>query len=152
MARSAACFASMALGLAACAPLPPTGPTVVVLPGPSKDIRTFQVEDGWCRRHSSFLVATDPGPAYVAARANQASASTIATGAAIGAVAGSLGGRVGVGALIGALYGIAAGSAIAANGAQAATVRMQAVYDQTYVQCMATYRNGPAFSAYATGY
>jgi hypothetical protein len=53
---------------------------------------------------------------------------------------------VGAGALIGAAYGLAVGAATAANGAQTASGRMQAVYDATYVQCMAAYASRPVIT------
>jgi hypothetical protein len=42
-------IAGVALLLAACAPVVPTGPSVMVLPGGGKSLEAFQADDGACR-------------------------------------------------------------------------------------------------------
>ncbi len=124
-------------GLSACAVAPPTGPTVVAMPGPGKSFPQFQHDDDYCRNYAasrnqdSGAVATDA--------ANNANATAVAgtlIGAAAGAALGSLSGNVGAGAGIGAGIGLLGGASAAGGNAQAAADSLQGRYDVSYAQCM----------------
>jgi hypothetical protein len=45
-----------ALGLTACAVVPPSGPTVLVLPPEGKDLGRFQQEDANCRNYAASRI------------------------------------------------------------------------------------------------
>jgi hypothetical protein len=125
------------LALGACAVQPPTGPSVVALPGPGKTFAHFQQDDDYCRNYAQSRTS-DSGAAATAA-SNNANATAIAgtlIGAAAGAALGSLGGNVGAGAAIGAGAGLLGGSAAAGGGAQDAADSLQHRYDVAYEQCM----------------
>ena len=61
-------FAALAgvLTLGACAVPPPTGPAVVGLPPPGKDLSQFQQDDASCRTYASQRIASPapPGDIY----------------------------------------------------------------------------------------
>ena len=132
------------LALSACAVVPPSGPSVFVLPPPGKDYAQFQREDFACRGQAQARVGDVTGPQVAA---NNAAVGSAALGTAVGAVAGaalgSLSGNVGAGAAIGAGVGLAAGSATGANQVAATSGGLQRAYDVTYLQCMAASGNNP---------
>jgi hypothetical protein len=118
------------LSLGACVTLPPSGPSMTVLPGTGKSFDQFRDNDMECR---SFASTQAGGTA-----ANAAEDSTFrsaALGTAIGAVAGAaIGGRQG--AAVGAGTGLITGT-VAGTGAGASSARgSQQRYDAGYVQCM----------------
>jgi hypothetical protein len=47
---------AVTLLLGACAPVPPSGPSVMVLPGGGKSLETFQADDGACRQWAAQQV------------------------------------------------------------------------------------------------
>jgi hypothetical protein len=125
------------LALGACTVAPPSGPTVVSLPGPGKSWPQFQQDDAYCRQYAQSQTP------YSGAQAQNASNNSAATavagtliGAAAGAALGSLGGNVGAGAAIGAGAGLLGGGAVAGNQAQGAANSLQGRYDVAYAQCM----------------
>ncbi|NNM55686.1 MAG: glycine zipper family protein [Acidocella sp.] len=128
-------------GLGGCAVAPPTGPSVVVLPGQGISYSEFQADDATCRDAAAQSV----GYASPAGAANQAAVGSAVVGTAIGAVAGAaLGaasGNAGAGAAIGAGAGLLVGSASGASNAQASAYGLQRQYDTTYLQCMAAKGN-----------
>lgn len=142
----------MALG--ACTVAPPTGPSIVALPGPGKSFPEFQKDDDYCRNYAQSRNA-DAGQAAANA-SNNAGATAVAgtlIGAAAGAALGSLGGNVGAGAAIGAGAGLLGGASVAGGNAQGAADSLQGRYDTSYAQCMVGYGNtlqqqpGPAYYA-----
>lgn len=126
-----------ALALSTCTVAPPTGPTVVALPGPGKSFQQFQVDDQNCRNYAQSRNASSGAEAQNASN-NAAGTAVIGTliGAAAGAALGSLGGNVGAGAGIGAGAGLLGGSAVAGGQAQNAADSLQGRYDVSYAQCM----------------
>ncbi|GLR67890.1 hypothetical protein GCM10010909_25710 [Acidocella aquatica] len=120
---------------------PPTGPSVVVLPGEGVSYSTFQTDDATCRDAAAQSV----GYASPTQAANQAAVGSAVVGTAIGAVAGaalgSVSGNAGAGAAIGAGTGLLVGSASGASNAQASAYGLQRQYDVTYLQCMAAKGN-----------
>ncbi|MGG5820585.1 glycine zipper family protein [Falsiroseomonas sp. HW251] len=134
--------------LGACAVVPPTGPTVMALPAPGRDLQRFQGEDTYCRNYAFNQVGLSPAvPA-----GQQAAIGSAAVGTALGAVAGGLigsaTGQAGAGAAIGAGTGLVAGSAVGANQAGATTASLQSAYDVAYAQCMTSAGNTIAPPAY----
>jgi hypothetical protein len=125
------------LALGACTVAPPSGPTVVAMPGPGKSWPQFQQDDAYCRNYAQSRI---PEAGQVAANTqNNANATAVAgtlIGAAAGAALGSLGGNVGAGAAVGAGAGLLGGAAVAGNNTQQAADSLQGRYDVAYAQCM----------------
>ena len=120
-----------AILLSGCATVPPSGPSVTVLPGSGKSFDQFRADDFECRQFASNQIG--------GATAEQASADSgvksAAVGTAVGAVAGGLiGGRQG--AAVGAGTGLIVGSSAGAGAAGASARTMQQRYDMGYQQCM----------------
>jgi hypothetical protein len=129
------------LALSACAVPPPTGPSVMVMPGKDKTYEVFQNDDATCRSAASQnLGGASPGQAAAASTVGSAAVGT-GLGAAAGALAGSTVGAVGVGAAVGAGVGLLMGSAVGAGAGQQSYYNMQQAYDMTYAQCMASKGN-----------
>jgi hypothetical protein len=125
------------LALGGCAVPPPTGPSVMVMPGKDKTFEQFQADDGACRYYASQSIGgQSPGQAAAASTVGSAAIGT-GLGAAAGALAGSAAGAVGTGAAVGAGAGLLLGSAVGAGAGQQSYYQMQRAYDMTYVQCMA---------------
>jgi hypothetical protein len=125
------------IGLSACAVAPPTGPTVVAMPGQGKSFPQFQQDDGYCRNYAASRNA-DSGQAATAASNNSNGTAVAGTviGAVAGAALGSLSGNVGAGAAIGAGAGLLGGASVAGGQAQDAADSLQGRYDVSYAQCM----------------
>ena len=84
-------FLLLALALlSACATIP-TGPSVMVWPGPGKPLEIFQSDDAVCRQWASQRVGAQP---------SESANKTLASGAAVGTILGA-----GLGAAIGAATG-----------------------------------------------
>ena len=133
--------AAVTLGLAACAVPPPTGPSVMALPGPGKSFEAFQQDEINCRNFAwQQTGGVPPGVAASQSAVGSAALGT-ALGAAAGAAIGAASGAAGVGAAIGAGAGLLAGSAAGANNAAAAYGSVQQLYDISYTQCMVAQGN-----------
>jgi hypothetical protein len=157
MSRVTPCLvlgATLALG--ACAVAPPTGPSVMALPGPGKNLPDFQRDDAGCRQYADQQI----GYGSPAAAATQSGVGSALIGTGLGAAAGALlgvaAGSPGVGAAIGAGSGLLLGSAVGANTAAASGLGMQQRYDIAYTQCMYASGNqvqpGPGPAAYPYAY
>jgi hypothetical protein len=120
--------------LGGCATVP-TGPTVMVLPGPGKPFEVFQSEDLECRNWASLQTGQQPAET---ANQNLAAGAAIGTllGAGLGAAIGSTSGNAGAGAAIGAAGGLMSGVAVASGPAYATGWEVQRRYDNAYQQCM----------------
>lgn len=147
-------------GLAGCAVAPPSGPTVVSMPGPGVSFDQFRHDDQACRYYASRTIR--PGEAQAAGQSatNTAVGGTL-LGAAAGALLGAAGGNAGAGAAIGAGSGLLVGSSMAGGTAQGAANSMQARYNVAYAQCMVGHGNkmegyagasGPAYNYGAPPY
>ena len=125
------------LVLGACTVAPPTGPSVVAMPGQGKSWAQFQYDDASCKNYAQ---AQMPGAQETAQASQRNSAGTAVAGTLIGAAAGaalgSLGGNAGAGAGIGAGVGLLGGASVAGNNAQAGADSLQSRYDVAYAQCM----------------
>ena len=93
------------VALSACATIP-TGPSVMVLPGPGKPFEVFQSDDAVCRQWASQQAGAQPGESAGKTLASGAAVGTIlgaGLGAAIGAATGYFGAGLGIGAASGLL-------------------------------------------------
>ena len=123
-------MAGLAL-LAGCATPPPSGPSVMVLPGSGKSFDQFRYDDYECRQYASTQVG---GTTAADAQTNSAVKSA-AVGTAVGAAAGGLiGGNSGAG--VGAGVGLAAGALAGTDASARSGYSLQQRYDIGYQQCM----------------
>ena len=120
-----------ALLLGACATVPPSGPSVTVLPGSGKSFDQFRADDYECRQFASSQVG---GSTAEQAQVDSGVKSAV-VGTAVGAAAGAIiGGHRG--AAVGAGTGLIVGSAAGAGAADGSARTMQQRYDMGYQQCM----------------
>ncbi len=126
------CFALAALG--GCATVP-SGPSVMVLPGPGKPFAVFQGDDAVCRQWASQQVGAEPSETVNQNVAGGAALGTV-LGAGMGAALGSISGDAGAGAAFGAATGLLAGTAMATGPAYSSGAILQRRYDNAYLQCM----------------
>ena len=117
-------------GLTACTTLPPSGPSVMVLPGTGKSFDQFRFDDNDCRQYSSQQAGATPDSAALDSGARSSIVGTL-LGAAAGAAIN--GGR---GASIGAGTGLLLGGSAGASTANASAYGVQQRYDFAYTQCM----------------
>jgi hypothetical protein len=113
----------------------PTGPSVMVWPGPGKHFEAFQGDDAVCRQWAQAQAGGSPDQVANENLAHGAAVGTLA-GAAVGAMVGAASGNVGAGAAIGAGTGLLGGAAVASGPANAARWEVQRRYDMAYEQCM----------------
>jgi outer membrane lipoprotein SlyB len=125
------------LALAACTAAPPSGPSVVAMPGQGKSWPQFQQDQAFCEQYAQSQL---PAPGQAEANSQRNSVATTAAGTAIGAVAGaalgSTSGQMGAGLGIGALVGALGGAAVAGGNTQDAADSLQQRYDIAFAQCM----------------
>jgi len=114
----------------------PTGPTVMVVPGPGKPFEVFISDDAVCRQWAQQQI----GGASPSQTANQnlATGAVVGTavGAGLGAAMGSVSGNAGTGAAIGAGAGLLGGAAVGSNAAYISESQLQRRYNIAYEQCM----------------
>ena len=117
--------------IAGCATPPPSGPSVMVLPGSSKSFDQFRFDDNECRQFASSQIG---GTTAAQAQTDSAVKSAV-VGTAIGAAAGGLmGGNSGAG--VGAGIGLAGGALAGTGASQQSGYSLQQRYDAGYQQCM----------------
>lgn len=117
--------------VAGCATPPPSGPSVMVLPGSAKSFDQFRYDDYECRQFASSQVG---GATPQQASADSGVKSAV-VGTAVGAAAGGLmGGNAGAG--VGAGVGLAAGALAGTGAASSSSYTLQQRYDVGYQQCM----------------
>jgi len=125
-----ASFVAAALALGGCVVAPPSGPSVMALPGEGRSFEQFRNDDFECRQYAGGQTGGTPQDAAV----NSGIASA-AVGTAIGAAAGALiGGHEG--AAVGAGTGLLIGSTAGVGAANASGYTLQQRYDMAYTQCM----------------
>jgi YmgG-like glycine-zipper protein len=118
------------VALAACTTVPPSGPSMLVLPGTGKNFDQFRADDYECRQYASSQLGTTPAQA-----AEESGLRSAAVGTAIGAVAGAaIGGQRG--AAVGAGTGLAVGGLAGTGTASQSAYTLQQRYDFGYQQCM----------------
>ncbi len=127
-----ALFSAVA-ALNACATIP-TGPNVMVLPGPGKSFEAFQSDDTVCRQWARQQIGAEPSETVNQNLAAGAAIGTLA-GAALGAAIGAASGHPGVGAAVGAASGLLGGTAVASGPAYGAGYQVQRRYDNAYQKC-----------------
>ena len=125
----AAVIASAVLATA-CTTLPPSGPSVMALPGTGKSFDQFRFDDNDCRLYSSQQTGATPDSAALDSGVRSAVVGTLLGAVAGAAINGSRG--AGVGAGTGLLLGGSAG----AGAANASAYGVQQRYDFAYTQCM----------------
>lgn len=130
-----------AVMLSGCVVAPPSGPSVMALPGQGKSYDAFRQEDGYCRQ----TAAQDSGAAQTSANAQNNAVGSAVVGTALGAAAGALigaaAGNAGAGAAIGAGTGLLVGGSSGAGHAAGGGYYAQQQYDNVYTQCMYSYGN-----------
>ena len=127
------------VSLGACV-VPPTVPTIAVVPGPNKTFDAFSVEQAFCQQYATAQTAPQ---AYAAT--NQAVGTAVLTTALGAALGGAIGGGHGAG--IGAASGAVFGTAVGAGGSGFAQMSLQQQFDIMYGQCMYAHGNQvPGFS------
>lgn len=121
--------------LGGCATMP-TGPTVMVMPGPGKPFEVFMADDGVCRQWAQQQIG-GVSPSQTA-NENLTTGATIGTvvGAGLGVAIGAATGNAGAGAAIGASAGLLGGLGMASDPAYGAEWQLQRRYDIAYQQCM----------------
>ena len=124
----------IALAVGGCATIP-SGPSVMVLPGSSKNFEQFQMDDGLCRQWAAQQTGTTNDQATAGSTVQGAAIGTL-IGAAAGAALGAAAGNPALGAAAGAGAGLLGGSAVGASRGDAYAGSLQGRYDQAYVQCM----------------
>jgi len=117
--------------LGACATVPPSGPSMMVLPGSGKSFDQFRADDYECRNFASAQI----GGATAEQAQVDSAVKSAAIGTAVGAAAGAIiGGHRG--AAVGAGTGLIVGSTAGAGASQGSVGTMQQRYDVGYLQCM----------------
>lgn len=120
----------ISLLLGGCAAFP-QAPTVLALPGTTKSLDQFRVDDGTCRQFANEQMRDKSHSDAV----NQAGARSAATGAVVGGSIGAgIHGRHG--AVAGAGTGLVIGGISPGYARPGSTYRMQQNYDFHYIQCM----------------
>ena len=127
-------FCLTLLLLNACAAIP-SGPSVMVLPNPSKSFAVFQSEDLSCRNWAALQTGIAPADAV---NRNLVSGAAVGAlmGAGLGAAIGAVSGNAGIGAAIGGGAGLIGGTAAASGPAYGSGWEIQRRYDISYQQCM----------------
>lgn len=116
--------------LGACTTLPPTGPSVMVLPGTGKSFDQFRMDDAECRQYALQQSGTTAESASVDSGVRSAAIGTVLGAVAGAAINGNRGASVGAGT--GLLFGSAAGT----SAANASAYGVQQRYDFGFTQCM----------------
>lgn len=131
MVRPAFIAAVCALAVAGCAAPLPNAPSVLVLPGSTKNFDQFRSDEQDCREYAhNALGGKAAQDAHSDGQVRSAAVGTV-IGTAAGAVLGGSQGAV-VGAGMGALGGAAVGS----DQANASSYGAQRRYDASFTQCM----------------
>jgi len=116
--------------LAGCAVVPPSGPSVMVLPGSTKSFELFKADDIDCRRYAASQAGVSAEKA-----SSDSGMKSAAVGTAVGAIAGAMiGGSDG--AAVGAGTGLIVGASAGAGAADQSARSLQQRYDVGYRQCM----------------
>ena len=122
----------------------PMGPTVAVMPAPTKPFAVFEDDQVICRNYADQQVAGG------AEQANTQEVGTAAIGTVLGAGLGAAAGG-GRGAAVGAGTGAVAGTVVGSAPAARAQMSLQQRYDIAYSQCMYSRGNQvPGYTAAPT--
>lgn len=119
---------SCTLALVGCA-TQPMGPTVLVMPAPTKPFEVFQQDQAMCMQYAQSMVG---GQAHAA---NDRAVGSAAVGAVLGGVLGAaVGNHQGAG--IGAASGAIVGTGVAGPSTAYSQGMIQYQYNNAYTQCM----------------
>ena len=113
----------------------PSGPSVMVLPGPQKNFDQFQADQASCQQYAQASIGASAQQNATNAAVGSAAVGSL-LGAAAGAIIGSATGQAGPGAAIGAGTGLLFGSAAGSNAYGYSYYEAQRRYDMAYAQCM----------------
>lgn len=128
--KAAAVVVAVGAALGGCATVP-SGPSVMVLPGPNKTFEQFQTDNAVCRQFARMQI----GGATASQTANENTLKSAGVGAVLGTALGAaIGGGRGAG--IGAASGALAGTAVGASNGQQEGMSVQRRYNIAYMQCM----------------
>jgi hypothetical protein len=128
--KPAAAIVAAGVLLGACTTLPPSGPSVMVLPGTGKTFDQFRYDDNECRQFAAQQTGITPDNAAVDSGARSAVIGTLLGAAAGAAINGSRGAAVGAGT------GLLLGGSAGAGAASSSAYGVQRRYDVGYTQCM----------------
>lgn len=123
-------LAATAAALAGCVTIP-TGPSMMVLPGTSKNFDEFRADDYTCRQFAYDQVGGNTGQRAAEDAGVRSAAVGTLLGAAVGAAANG-----GTGAAVGAGAGLAMGGLVGTGAAESSGYGAQRRYDNAYMQCM----------------
>ena len=116
---------------AGCAAVPPSGPSILVLPGSGKNFDQVRFDEQECRGYAQSAI----GSKTTEQTASDQAVKSAVVGTAIGTVAGAaLGGSQG--AAVGAGMGLAGGAIVGSETGYAAAGSLQRRYDNAFTQCM----------------
>jgi hypothetical protein len=125
------CVVAAAVALAGCATPPPSGPSMLVLPGTGKSFDLFRADELDCRGYAHAQL----GGKTTEKAANDAAVKSAVVGTAVGtAVGAAVGGHQG--AAVGAGVGLAGGALAGNDYSASASGSVQRRYDNAYIQCM----------------
>ncbi|NIF82800.1 glycine zipper family protein [Comamonas sp. Tr-654] len=128
LTRSLALALPCTLVLIGCA-TQPMGPTVLVMPSPTKPFEVFQQDQAMCMQYAQSMVGGQ------AQAANERAVGSAAVGAVLGAALGAaVGNHQGAG--IGAAGGAIVGTSAAGPGTSYSQGTIQYQYNNAYLQCM----------------
>ena len=137
-ARLVSALGGVAL-VTACTIPPPSGPTVLAIPPPAKNLAVFQQEDRQCQSYAAATIgALPPGPVTAPAPGS----SAVGTGSAAAAPPAYDATTGDAGATIGGAPGYAGNVAAGATYAASSVYDVQTRYDIAYTQCV--YSSGNA--------
>ena len=120
------------LALAGCVTPPPSGPSVMVLPGTGKSFDEFRHDDHDCRGWA----AAQSGAQNADQAARDSTVNSAAVGAIVGGAAGAALGGNGHAALAGAGLGTATGAMVGSSAGSYGSYSVQRRYDNAFTQCM----------------
>jgi len=120
------------LALAGCVTPPPTGPSVMALPGTGKSFDEFRHDDHDCRGYAAY----QSGAQGADQAARDSTVNSAAVGAIVGTAAGAALGGNGHAALAGAGLGTATGAMVGSSAGAQGTYSVQRRYDNAFTQCM----------------
>ena len=120
------------LALAGCVTPPPTGPSVMALPGTGKSFDEFRHDDHDCRGYAAY----QSGAQGADQAARDSNVNSAAVGAIVGTAAGAALGGNGHAALAGAGLGTATGAMVGSSAGAQGTYSVQRRYDNAFTQCM----------------
>jgi hypothetical protein len=127
-----ALIALAAVMVAGCATVP-TGPNVMVLPGPQKSFENFQADQMSCQQYAQAMIGGTSAQQNAENAAVGSAAVGTLLGAAAGAIIGAATGQAGQGAAIGAGTGLLFGSAAGSNAYGYSYYEAQRRYDMARV-------------------